>query len=78
MLSNCTHLTNFMSLFNLTLVVDEPTHFSNGGSPSLLDLIFTSVPETTKCTVVPPLGSSDHRGLYIECSRCDKQMPKRA
>ena len=59
------HLSDFMTSFSLTQVVDSPTHFSPSGQPSCIDLVFVSNLNT--CSVIPQLTNSDHLGLFKGC-----------
>ena len=67
-ISNPSHpLTNTLNdmshSFHLQQIVTEPTHIYSHGA-SIIDLVFTSNSLLTcSCTVVPPLGNSDHNGL---------------
>ena len=56
----------FLQSFVLTQVVPQPTHFNNTGSSTLIDLVLMSVPsQLVKCSVIPPLGNSDHNGIDV-------------
>ena len=47
-------------------VVSESTHTSPVGTPSLIDLAMISNPSMlSACSVIPPLGSSDHNGIQL-------------
>jgi len=54
-----------LAMFSLTQVVTEPTHFGPSGK-SLIDLVLLSQPsQLLKCSTIPPLGNSDHYGIFI-------------
>ena len=60
------HLSDFMTSFSLTQVVDSPTHFSPSGEPSRIDLVFVSnLNCLSTCSVIPQLANSDHLGLLV-------------
>ena len=64
----CHHLYSklqcMLSTFSLFQVVTEHTHFGPHGT-SLIDLILLSQPsQLLRCTTIPPLGNSDHYGIY--------------
>ena len=60
------HLSDFMTSFSLTQVVDSPTHFSPSGQPSRIDLVFVSnLNCLSTCSVIPQLANSDHLGLLV-------------
>ncbi len=61
------HLLSIVNSFLLHQVVTSPTHFSQAGSPSIIDLSFLSQSHHLKsCTIIPPLSNSDHMGISIE------------
>ena len=54
-----------LSMFSLSQVVTEPTHFGPSGK-SLIDLVLLSQPsQLLRCSTIPPLGNSDHYGIFI-------------
>ena len=59
------HVRDFMDLFRLSLVVDDVTHTSSRGAPSIIDLVLASSPSIASCSSVPPLANSDHMGLSV-------------
>ena len=60
------HLSDLMTSFSLSQVVDSPTHFSHCGHPSLIDLVFVSNMSCfSTCSVIPQLANSDHLGLCV-------------
>ena len=60
------HLSDFMTSFCLSQIVDSPTHFSPTGKPSLIDLVFVSnLHSCLNCTTIPQLANSDHFGLSL-------------
>ena len=43
------------------------THISSSGNHSLIDLVFVSnISLLNECSVLPPLGNSDHCGLQLK------------
>ena len=59
-------LSTFLRSFVLTQVVPKPTHFNSSGSSTLIDLVLMSVPsQLVNCSVIPPLGNSDHNGINV-------------
>ena len=59
-------LCNLIDSFSLVQVVPEPTHTSPSGSTSLIDLVMISNSSMmSSCSVLPPLGSSDHNGVRV-------------
>ena len=55
-------MTELSNTFCLTQVVSEITHVHHNGTATLIDQVFMSnVQLLWKCSVVPPLGNSDHR-----------------
>ena len=53
-------------LFSLDQIVSHPTHFSPSGSPSLIDLVFTSPSfSPSSCNILPPISNSDHRAILF-------------
>ena len=60
------NLCSMLDSFSFEQVVTEPTHTSPLGNSSLIDLVMISNPSLlSSCTVIPPLGSSDH---IVECN----------
>ena len=60
-------LENIMSTFSLTQIVKDPTHVSQTGADSLLDLVLTSSEnQFESCEVILPLANSDHRGILLK------------
>ena len=60
------HLSDFMTIFCLSQILDSPTHFSSTGKPSLIDLVFVSnLHSCLNCTTIPQLANSDHLGLFL-------------
>ena len=59
-------LSSFLQSFVLMQVVPQPTHFNSPGSFTLIDLVLMSVPsQLVNCSVIPPLGNSDHNGIDL-------------
>ena len=59
-------------------LVNEPTHLNNEGKPtSLLDLAFTNAAHLfgAPAEVMPPLSTSDHLPVIIQCSIAAKFNP---
>ena len=57
--------------FNFAQLCHKPSHLNNAGKPeSLLDVIFTNVPEyfPEPATTMPPISTSDHLPVVVECS----------
>ena len=63
-------LKDLMSRFDMVQTCSEPTHLNNDGVPeSLLDLVFTNSPNFVNAThVLPPISSSDHLPVLVQCS----------
>ena len=60
------HLMYCLSPFDLTQVVQSGTHVNASGLTTLIDLIFVSnLSLLDLCSVIPPLGNSDHSGLQL-------------
>ena len=60
-------MTELANTFCLTQVVSEITHVHHNGTATLIDQVFMSnVQLLQKCSVVPPLGNSDHRGIHLQ------------
>ena len=59
-----------MGRFDMVQTCSEPTHLNNDGVPeSLLDLVFTNSPNFVNAThVLPPISSSDHLPVLVQCS----------
>lgn len=62
---------SFSTLFSVEQIVTESSHIHHNGSVSLIDLIFVSQAKnilTHSCNVTPPLVSSDHKGIHLQCN----------
>ena len=60
------NLCNIIDCYSLSQVVSEPTHTSPQGNTSLIDLVLISdTSKLTSCSVIPPLGTSDHNGVQL-------------
>ena len=60
------YLSRILDCFSLSQVSSTPTHCSQNGHQTLIDLVLLSSPEhLILCETVPPLGNSDHLGLHI-------------
>ena len=60
------NLCNILDYFSLSQVVSEPTHTSPQGNASLIDLaLISDASKLISCSVVPPLGTSDHNGMQL-------------
>ena len=58
-------LSSVLSTFSLSQIVQMLTHTSPSGNSTLIDLV-PFVPPSTEvesCSVVPPIGNSDHNGI---------------
>ena len=45
-------------------LVSQPTRVTSNGSSTLIDLVLSSSPDHVQdCNVIPPLDTSDHRGI---------------
>ena len=67
-----------MDRFDMYQLVNEPTHLNNEGKPtSLLCLAFTNAPHLfgAPAEVMPPLSTSDHLPVIIQCSITAKFNP---
>ena len=59
-------LSNILSTFGLTQVVNDYTHIHKGNCFSLIDLVLMSTPSSlSSCRVIPPLANSDHLGIEV-------------
>ena len=59
-------LLTILSSFSLTQVVPSPTHTTScTGKSTLIDLALVSSPAAVDCSVIPPIGSSDHLGIQL-------------
>ena len=59
-------LSCILSSFNLTQVVQQPTHVSTNGGVTLIDLVLLSNPQQLwDCSVIPELSNSDHKGISV-------------
>ena len=59
-------LSCILSSFNLTQVVQQPTHVSTNGGATLIDLVLVSNPQQLQdCSVIPELSNSDHKGISV-------------
>ena len=58
-------LLTILSSFSLTQVVPSPTHTSCTGNSTLIDLALVSSPAKVNCSVIPPIGTSDHLGVKL-------------
>ena len=60
-------LSNLMHVFSLTQVVKDPTHYSQSGHSSIIDLALVSdLQNVSECTVMPPLANSDHNSVFLQ------------
>ena len=58
-------LNCLISTLSLSQIVSQDTHFGPHGS-SLIDLVLLSQPnQLLNCSVIPPLGNSDHHGITL-------------
>ena len=57
----------FSILNDLEQIISQPTHIPDryDHSANILDLFFTSNPSRCKCTISPPIGSSDHTLINV-------------
>ena len=60
---NSNLLTNIANLFNLRQLIDESTRITESSS-TLIDVIFTNVPDKIVCSGVSHIGISDHSLVY--------------
>ena len=59
-------LLTILSSFSLSQVVPSPTHTTScTGKSTLVDLALVSSPAAVDCSVIPPIGSSDHLGIPL-------------
>ena len=60
------YLSDLMTSFSLSQVVDTPTHFSPNGQSTLIDLVFVSnLHSFSNCSIIPQLSNSDQLGLMV-------------
>ena len=58
------NLCNILDSFSFVQLVSQPTRVTSNGSATLIDLVLSSSPDHVQdCTVIPPLDTSDHRGI---------------
>jgi len=70
-------LTNFMTTFGLTQVVDSPTRIASSGTKSRIDLCFISNTDNLlSCVTNPPLSTSDHDSIIVTL-KCEHQVLER-
>ena len=63
------HLSQILDCFSLSQVNSTPTHCSQSGRQTLIDLVLLSSPEhLISCETIPPLRSSDHLCLHVVIS----------
>ena len=60
-----TRLLDLTNSLNLNQLVQEPTHFSYSGSPSLIDLVFIPSDLPSSISILPPVSSSNHLSLQF-------------
>ncbi len=60
---NSTLLNNITNLYNLHQLINEPTRITESSS-TLLDVIFTNMPDKIVCSGVSHIGISDHSLVY--------------
>ena len=60
---NSNLMTNIANLFNLRQLIDESTRITESSS-TLIDVIFTNVPDKIVCFGVSHIGVSDHSLVY--------------
>ena len=66
--------------FDLTQLCRQATHLNHDGEPeSLLDLVFTNVPElfSNSARVLPPISSSDHLPVVIQNKSAEYFNPQK-
>lgn len=68
-------VSSLSSIFSLSQIVTQPTHYSHSGSPSIIDLVFVPRSAHGSATVTPPLGSSDHCTIISSLSFSFKPPP---
>ena len=61
-------VSSLTSLFSLSQIVSQPTHFSPTGSPSIIDLVFVPRSIRRSSVITPPLDSSDHSTILSSLS----------
>ena len=63
------HLSQLLDCFSLSQVNFTPTHCSQNGRQTLINLVLLSSHEhLISCETISPLGSSDHLGLHVVIS----------
>ena len=61
---------NLTTLYCLYQSITRPTHVHHNDSELTMDLVFVSESSLLNtCDTIPPLSSSDHRGILMEISR---------
>ena len=57
-------LCNLLDSFSFVQLVSQPTRVTSNGSSTLIDLVLSSsLDHVQDCNVIPPLDTSDHRGI---------------
>ena len=57
-------ICNILDNFSFVQLVSQLTHVKSNGSSTLIDLVLSSSPDHVQdCHAIPPLDTSDHRGI---------------
>ena len=57
-------LCNILDSFSFVQLVSQPTRVTSNGGSTLIDLVLSSsLDHVQDCNVIPPLDTSDHRGI---------------
>ena len=62
--ANTQALLNITDIYNLKQLITEPTRITPLSS-TLIDVIFTNLPDNTTCSGVSHIGISDHSLIYV-------------
>ncbi len=66
-----------LSTFHFTQVVNEPTRIIKNSSTLVDHIYVSSASLLSSCVTLPPLGSSDHRHLSLNWSKCPQKTVSR-
>ena len=66
--ANTQDVLNITDIYNLKQLITEPTRITPLSS-TLIDVIFTNLPDNTTCSGVSHIGISDHSLIYVRVYR---------
>ena len=69
-------LISLSECLSLIQIVNEATHFSHSGNPSIIDFFFLSSSiKLVSCDILPPISSSDHNTILFSISSENHSQP---